>query len=425
MKTLLSQCLPFVLVCFLLGGQITGAEESGSTGKDNRFDWPCWMGPDRNGISRETALNFQWDKAGPIKLWQVEVGTGFSCIVVANNRLYTMGNKDDQDTLFCLNAETGDEIWKHTYASPLNPNYYMGGPGSSPTVHGKWVYCLSKTGHLFCLDAATGKGKWEKQIHEEFGYQVPGWGFSGSPYIDGDTLLLNAGSAGLALNKNDGALVWKSPPGMAGYATPVLFPYRGKKTAAFFTEKTLEIVDFTTGKNLISYEWATSHGVNAADPIFRDEKIFISSGYGKGCTLVDISSGKGVEIYKSKAMKNMFSSCLYLDGYLYGISGQSGNKAPLKCMHFETGKVQWAEKKFKVGSLISAGGKLIVLDGEGDLVIVDPNPKEYKEEARAKILEGTCWTMPVLANSRLFARTGEGDLVCVDLGQDRKEAVAK
>jgi hypothetical protein len=383
------------------------------------------MGPDRNGISRETAVNLQWGKAGPKKLWQVEVGTGFSCIAVANDRLYTMGNKNEEDSLFCLSTKSGDEIWKHTYASPLDPKYYMGGPGSSPTVEGNWVYCLSKNGLLFCLDAATGEEKWKKQIHEEFGCDLPTWGFSGSPYIDGDVLLLNAGSAGLALNKEDGSLVWKSPQGKAGYSTAVLFPYRGKKTAAFFTEKTLEIVDFETGKNLISHEWATSYGVNAADPIVHDEKIFISSGYGKGCALVDISSGKGVEIYKSKAMKNMFSTCLYLDGYLYGISGQSGNKVHLKCMHFETGKVQWAKKKFRVGSLISAAGKLIVLDGEGDLVIVDPNPKEYKEEARAKILDGTCWTMPVLANSRLFARTGEGSLVCVDLGLDKKAAAAK
>src|SRR5712672_1496468 len=130
-------------------------------------DWPRWRGPDLNGISKETGWSTSWPQEGPKQLWKAAVGIGFSSVAVANGRVYTLGNKNETDTAWCFDAETGREIWKHSYSCPLDPTYYEGGPGSTPTVDGGKVYTLSKHGQLFCFDAASGKVLWDHDLMVE------------------------------------------------------------------------------------------------------------------------------------------------------------------------------------------------------------------------------------------------------------------
>lgn len=175
---------------------------AGLTGSAN--DWPRWRGPDSNGVSTEKGWTIDWPKEGPRQLWKASVGIGFSSVAVAQGRLFTLGNREGTDVVYCFDAATGRELWKHSYPCPIDAKYYEGGPGATPTVDGDRVFTLSKRGHLFCFDAGTGRIVWKKNLMEELGVTKPEWGFAGSPLVEGNLLILNVGGAGTAIRQSRG-----------------------------------------------------------------------------------------------------------------------------------------------------------------------------------------------------------------------------
>ncbi len=380
-------------------------------------DWPRWRGPNLDGISKETGWSSTWPKSGPKQLWKASVGTGFSSMSVANGRVYTMGNQKDTDTVYCFDAEKGTELWKHSYPSKLDPKYYEGGTSSTPTVDGDKVYTMGRFGDVFCLDAATGKVHWSKNLVKELGLKIPTWGFAGSPLIDGNVMYLKAGTAGLALNKADGKVIWTTGVAESGYATPVPFNFKGQKTLAVFGAVALYAVNPQNGKIQWQFPWTTEYEVNAADPIVSDQLVFLSSGYNTGGGLVDLKSGKPSKVWASQAMHNQLSPSVLINGHLYGVNGQSGQKGDLRCVELATGKVKWQEPSVGLGALTAADGKLIVLGEKGELIVAEATPTAFKPLSRAQVLGGKNWTVPVLANGRIYCRNSRGDLVCVDVRQ--------
>jgi outer membrane protein assembly factor BamB len=374
-------------------------------------DWPHWRGPDLNGISRETGWQTQWPAPGPKVLWKARVGTGFSSFSVAKERAYTMGNATDMDTVFCFDAATGKELWKHAYPAPLDAKYYEGGTSATPTVDGERVYTLSKRGALFCLDAATGRVVWSKQLAEKLGAKMPTWGFASSALVEGDLLLVNVGGTGTALKKSDGEVVWSNGKEEAGYSTPVPFNAGSQRAVALFTKEHVAAVTVTDGKELWRYPWKTSYDVNAADPIVAGDQVFISSGYNRGASVIKIADGAAGKVWENKNMRNHFNSCVLWQGHLYGV-----DEKELRCMVWETGEVKWGDPKFGKGSLMLADGKLIALSEKGELIVAVATPAEFKPLARAQVIGGKCWTTPVLANGRIYCRNAAGDVVCLDVG---------
>lgn len=378
-------------------------------------DWPRWRGPNGNGISTETDLRIDWPTDGPPILWKAKVDTGFSSIVVSAGRGFTIGNRENTDTVYCLNADTGDELWRHSYEAPLNDKFFEGGPTSTPTVDGNVVFTLSQTGKLFCFDVASGEVRWSKNIAEEASVRVPGWGFGGSPVVHGDMLLLAVGETGTAVDKRTGDLLWASADKDAGYATPLLFQRDDKWFALIASGTYYHAVDVATGEEQWRYRWLTRFGCNAADPILSGDTVFISSGYNRGSALLRLAAAEPETVWKNKDYQNQFSSSILLDGYLYGIDGDTTGKRQLKCVEFSTGDIQWSEDGFGSGALIAVGSRLIVLSETGKLVLADAAPSEFKQLANASVLTGKCWTAPTLANGRVYCRSADGDVVCVDL----------
>lgn len=377
-------------------------------------DWPNWRGPTHDGISTETGWTTNWPAGGPKVLWKASLGVGFSSFTVADGRVYTMGNlKKTTDVVWCFDAETGEVVWKHTYACPLTPKYYEGGPGATPTVDDGKVYTLSKHGHAFCFDAATGKILWSRK----FNMTTPTWHFAGSARIMGEKVIFNVGTRGVALNKATGEPIWQTGSKPSGYATPVIFRVGDRQLLAMFGEKDVAAVDPGDGKTLWQVPWVNKHQVNAADPIISGGKMFISSGYNKGCALLKVDGPKGKILWENRNMRNHFNSCVLWKGSLYGF-----DESTLKCLDFETGQEKWANKNLGKGSLMLADGKLIVLSERGKLIVAEPSPKAFKPIASAQVLEGRikCWTTPVLANGRIYARsvylrTNRSDMVCLDV----------
>jgi outer membrane protein assembly factor BamB len=293
-------------------------------------DWPRWRGPDLNGISKETGWTTQWPVEGPAVLWRAQVGLGYSSVVVSQGRLFTMGNQSDRDTIYCFNAETGKKEWEFSYPCATNPKYYQGGTSSTPTVDGDRVFILSRQGDFFCCKAADGAVLWSRQLTNEFKLQLSDWGFAGSPLVLGDRLILNAGRHGLALNKVDGHLLWKSGPEPSGYATPVPFHAFGRPAVLIFAAKFVAAVELKTGQVAWQFPWETEYDINAADPVIAGDQVFISSGYRKGGALLSVAQGKPTIVWTSQNMHNQLNASVLIDGHLYGISGQNGHGGELR-----------------------------------------------------------------------------------------------
>ncbi len=211
-----------VISCFAAGALAI------SSGLSQAEDWPQWRGPDHNGVSKEVGWLDKWPDGGPAVSWKASVGLGFSSIVVAHGKAFTMGHADNADSVVCLDADTGKEIWRHSYPADLGDKYFEGGTTGTPTVDQDRVFTLSRWGDCFCFEASIGKIVWSKNVQQETGVRIPGWGFSGCPVVFSNLLILNIGDAGLALEKANGKIVWKSENKDAGYSTPLLFERGGE-----------------------------------------------------------------------------------------------------------------------------------------------------------------------------------------------------
>ena len=381
-------------------------------------DWPCWRGPTHDGISTETNWSWKWGTNGPPILWQARVGRGFSSFAAVGNRAYTLGNTNKTDTVFCFEAGTGKLLWRHSYPCDPQPLAYEGGPSATPAVHGGSVYTFSKEGHLFCLDKETGKVVWSRKY--ELWPQQPGdwantWRYAGSPLVLSGRLILSVGQAGRALSPENGELLWESPAGHPGYSSAVPFQPPTGEQLAFFSGRALIGVEARTGRQAWNIPWKTLWDLNAADPVIHENRMFVSSGNGVGCALFDLAADPPRELWRNKNLKTLINSSVLWRGLLFGF-----NDTDLSCISWDTGEVKWTTRDVRKGSLIVAGGKLLLLSETGKLVVAEPVDSGHEPLAQAQILEGRCWTTPVLSGGRIFARNAEGDVVCLDVGTPRR-----
>jgi len=383
-------------------------------------DWSNWRGPQHNGISSERHWGGDWATCTPRVRWTQAVGTGFSSIAVAEGRLYTLGNSDlvvgktkkAHDVIYCLDAPSGAILWTRAYEAPLAPDSYEGGPSATPTVADGKVYTLSKQGMAYCLDAKDGTVVWQSDLVARHGMRAPTWGFAGSPYLYGDFVIYNAGTHGLALRAADGTLAWKTGTGRPGYSTPVPFASEGQHLLLLMGETTFGAVQPQTGKVLWEYPWVTSNQANIPDPVVDGNLVFVSTGYQKGSALFEVVAGRVTQLWFQKNMQTWLNSAVLWQGYLYG---PNDNGKALTCVERSTGRIVWSKGGFGNGSLTLANGKLIVLSQTGELSIAPASSAGYRETGRGQILTGKCWSVPVLAQGKIYARNAAGDLVCVEL----------
>jgi outer membrane protein assembly factor BamB len=380
-------------------------------------DWPQWRGPDRDGISREKNLMLDWPANGLRLLWKKPAGEGYSSMAVASGRLYTMMQQGNEEAIVCLDAGTGEQVWRYGYPARYVSDQGIG-PRSTPSVDGSRVYAVGATGVLHCLDAATGNMIWQHDLLKEFQASNLQWGVSFSPLVEGNLVYTNPGGprgkSMAAFDKSDGRLVWTSGDDIAGYSSPVAITAAGVRQILFFTGKALVSVNPEDGMIYWRVPWDTSYDANIATPIAIGDYVFISSGYGKGCGLLKIvRRGEALAaqtVYNNNQMRNHFSSSVLYRDHLYGF-----DDTMLVCMELRTGEVTWKERGFFKGSLLIADGRLIVLGEEnGKLALADATPEAYREKASFRAAHGRCWTVPVLAGGRLYLRDQE-HLICYEM----------
>ena len=378
--------------------------------------WLNWMGDNHDGVSYESGWSTNWPESGLTPQWERNVGIGFSSVSIADGRLFTMGHSAGKEFVYCLDAQSGEIIWTHSYPSKLVANLYEGGPGSTPTIDDERVVTLGKEGQLFCLRATDGDVLWNRDLQKDFDVGLPEWGFNSSAFVLNDQLIIQGGRVA-AYEKTTGNLNWKTSRHTAGYGSAALFSYKDQTLVITLDSDAVRVVNSKDGAELDAFPWKSPFRTNSTTPIVNKDTIFVSTAYNVGCGLFKFN-GEQLELtYDNRDMRNHFNNSILHDGYLYGVDGNSnfGRVIHLVCMNHTTGKVAWKHKGLGCGSLMIADGKLVILSEDGRLVIAKATPDEYVELAAAQILDGRCWTVPVLLNGCVYARNAKGNLVCVKL----------
>jgi len=340
-------------------------------------------------------------------------------VTVVGDRLFTMGFEKDTDTVYCLNAETGNEIWSYSYPSVLfdDRDQYGGGPCATPTVADGKVFTLSKLGLAHCLDAETGKAIWSRHYARELGTEPGRWGFSGSILIEGDLGFLDMGRT-VAIQPRSGDIVWKTRDYEPGYSTPTPMKIGDRTYLLVFNSYGLIALDPLSGDEIVSHKWDTDYGVNSALPQTLGDRIFISSDYGRGCALLRFDGLEFELLWERTTLMTHFNTASIEEGYAYGFHGHVGREGEFKCISLETGDLMWETRDVTKGSNLLVDGKLVILTGSGELVLAKPSPTAFEELGRIQALGGRCWTEPAVANGKIYCRNSKGDLVCLDLNPE-------
>lgn len=379
-------------------------------------DWPQFRGDERSGVSAATGLLDRWAGAAPKELWRRKLGPGFSSVSVADGAVYALFGEGNNEYAARLAAATGEEVWR-TEIGPLFEEQFGNGPRSTPTVGDGQVYVLSSTGRLHALDATGGEIRWSADL-QGMGAQVPMRGFSPSPLIVGELLLLETGAGSgkgvTAFDRDSGEVRWTAGDNRGGYSSPIAVEIDGVTQIVFVHTAAREVVSLLPDGGVHwTHPWPP--GTIAMPVYVPPDRILVSASADVGAMLLKIAEGEDgpqvEEVWKNNRMKNHFSSSVYLDGHIYGF-----DNGTLRCLDAETGESLWAHRGLGKGSLIAADGLLFVLSDRGKLVLLEATPEEYRELGSRQVFRSRSWTAPALAGGKLFLRDHE-EIVCLEVGR--------
>jgi len=367
-------------------------------------DWPQWRGPHRDGISSETELLTAWPSGGPKVLWKISgLGVGYSSFSIVNGRMYTQGQRGNQEFVLALDVKTGNKLWE-TPTSRDFENDRGSGPRGTPTFDDGKLYAMTGEGTVVCLDAATGKIVWQIDSTKKFGGSVPHWGYSESPLIDGDRVIVMPGGRGaslVSLDKRTGEVQWKTGDDHAGYSSAILADVNGSRQVIVLSGESAFGVQESTGELLWRYGKIANNVANIATPIYQDGEVFLSSAYDTGCALLKLNPKGMQEVYFNRVMMNHYSSSVLVDGTLYGYSN-----ALLTAMDFKTGKQLWRNRSVGKGSVTYADKHLYALGEDGMVGLIEASPAAYKEVSRFEYQKGSLpsWSPLIISDGRMYLR---------------------
>lgn len=387
-------------------------------------DWPRWRGPRGDGTWRGPKLAAPWPQTGLRRVWRQPIGGGYSGVVVTGGRVYTHDYQKqpaESERILCWNTADGKPLWSRSYPVKYGDLSYGNGPRVTPTIHDGQLYALGAVGHLFCLDAVTGAVLWSKELARDFQAGVPGWGFSASPVIFENLVILHVGGPDcsfLALDRLTGNEVWRSVPDGVGFATPILADSNGKQQLVGWTPSNIRGLDPRTGKLHWTIPFVVTYGTAIATPMSAEDIVFVSSYY-EGSKAIQL--GPDPKLAKvlwedNRNLRGLMSQPLYRDGHGYLLDKRHG----LTCFELRTGKKLWDDNNRTTpkgrnpqATLVwtGEGDRALILNADGDLILARLNPSGCREQARANII-GPTWAHPAYAGDRVYARSDQ-EIVCV------------
>ncbi len=378
------------------------------------MDYPQFLGQNRNGVVTGIKLNLDWETHPPKLVWRRPVGAGWSGFAIVGNSAVTQEQEGDWEKVVCYELDTGEIKWSHRdqarfYGSPAGL-----GPRATPTISGNRVYTVGSTGILNCLDFETGERVWTTHIFEDNKTEPPPWGVSISPLVFGELVVVSAGGA-MAYHRETGAIAWTGYRTPSGYSSPLLTTLAGTEQIVIFNKSLITAHEPLTGELLWKQPWSERYAECVAQPVpLPDDKLLVSTGYGVGAKLYQISRNPAGEfnvsvIWETIYLKAKFTNIIYHENYLYGL-----DDGIFACVNPVDGKRQWKRGRYGHGQTLLISDVLLVLTESGEVVLVEPDPEGHTEHARFAALKGLTWNTPALAGHYLLVRN-DREAACYQL----------
>jgi outer membrane protein assembly factor BamB len=396
-------------------------------------DWPQWRGPTRDGIWHEKGIVEKFDSPElPIK-WRKPIGPGYNGPTVANGLVYVMDRQVEPEQIervHCFDAATGDPKWSHEYDCPYEEISYRAGPRAAISIDNGKAYSLGSMGNLHCFDAATGDVVWKKSLNTEYDIQMPQWGVSASPLIDGDRIIMQIGGKNacvVALNKATGEEIWKALDDKAQYSAPVIVKQGGKPVLVVWTGD--GVVGLNPADGTVYWREAMKPSrmpIGIVDPTVEKNRLFVSSFYDGSLmlrlnqdqpTVERIWRAVGPDEQRTKSLHCMIGTPIQDGDYVYGVDSHG----ELRCLNAETGERIWESLKavpkarWSTIHMVENAGRVFMFNERGELLIGRLSPAGFEEISRTKLIEpttdqlgqrkGVCWSHPAYANRCVFAAT--------------------
>jgi outer membrane protein assembly factor BamB len=358
---------------------------------------------------------------GPRVLWEKKVGQGFSAPVVAGGKLVLFHRVGDREILDCLDSETGAPLWSSSAPTSYEDDFgFDPGPRATPAISGGRVYAVGAEGDLRAVEMDGGKEAWAVDTRAVFKTKKGYFGVACSPLVEAGKVLLNVGGAQagiVAFDAATGKALWRATDAGASYSSPVVATVGGARHALFFTRAGLADLDPGTGAVRFQFPWRAriDASVNAATPIVSGDLVFISASYGTGAALLRLKDPSPDVVWSSdEVLSCHYATSVLHDGRLFGFDGRQEHRPSLRCVDLLSGKVLWTKDRFGAGTVTRAGGDLLIVTEEGELVLAPASPEGFREATRVRLLPRTVRSYPAFASGRLYVRNEE-TLACIDL----------
>jgi len=400
----MTKCAPV----FLLAAAFAAASIAGSTSAQ----WPQWGGPDRDFRSASTGLAEEWPAAGPRKIWERELGPGFSSIVADGGRLFTLYHRGEDEVVVALDAKTGATVWEHEYRTGSDR------PNSTPTVAGDRLYTLGVSGVLCALEKDSGKLAWSHDLVKEYGAKGPQYGFASSPLVHGGSLILPVGGAGwgvAAFALTDGKLLWHAHELEEVYGSPLLIDVEGEAQVAVLAAGQLVGLSPETGRLL--WREPIEGDQPIATPVWCADKLLCVTAGPGGSVALKFSKADGetrvARVWKNDTLQINQTTVVRAGDYFYG---STGDPCCVTAIRADTGEIAWRGQGLSLANVVAADGKLVLLDYDGVLGLATARPGAWKVSSKVSMLEREAFTAPTLAGTSLYLRD-QKRILALDLGK--------
>jgi len=408
-------------------------------------EWPQWGGPNRDFVVKTHGLADSWPEGGPERLWERELGDGYSSILVDHGTLYTMYGAEGAECVVALDAETGHTVWEHRDPVLFKGTEFGPGPHSTPLIVGNRLFAVGANGVFRCFDKRTGEVQWQQDLAKEYGAPTLHFGKShsptayknlvilpvdrtrsdeqeGSPEGEGDKSEAEATTVGqslMAFDQATGQVVWKKQDYPIDYSSPILIEFDGQDQLVLILRKEIIAVDPSNGELLWHHPFSPVPMENITTPLWNGEDLLLfSAAYNSGTRVLELikKDGKTVpkELWFSRKLRIMHGNAVRVGDYVYGSSGDFGTQL-LTCLNIRTGKVVWRQRGFKKGNLVFGDGKLVILDEDGRLALATPTPDGLTVHAECTVTGYQSWTVPTLVGKTLYVRDRK-HIKALDLG---------
>jgi len=383
--------------------------------------WTGFRGPNRDGHYQEMPILTDWPDTGLRELWRKPCGGGYASFAIAERLAFTIEQRREKEVVVAYEVETGREVWTHGWNAHFSESMGGDGPRATPTYDEGKIFALGAEGELRCLEATTGKLVWSNNILSENSARTPTYGVSASPLVVDEKLIVLAGGehggAVVCYQKRDGQRIWTLPEVTPGYAAPVLVTLEGERQLLVCMETETVGLGLDDGAVRWRFPWRVlNNQLPIAQPVrLATNRFLLSGGYFTGCAAFEVNQGGDSfttrELWRSKAMKNKFTSSVFRDGHVYGL-----DEDILVCLDAATGERKWKDGRYGYGQVVLASGHLVILCGNGDLALVKATPERHQERARLSAIRGKTWNHPAIGGGRLLLRNG-AEMAGFDLRQ--------